>query len=1727
MLADSKPAPPISMVQLSMTGKTSDPDKGYPQAPRHSLSDVVPPSQEYRQGVPAPLRQPERSRTQSTGQIATVTSRSDSIHRSSSGATRSTVPPLTSSAESIIAPSMSTQRTRNSDTLSYRTVSQASTVTRPSQSSRSLINRIANRIGASDSDVAEITACGFLKRSTGPLSLAWWSDAFPGSRKQPMRDPGLGWRPFKAVLCGSKIYFYKVPSAMVPEVRATFIVRSAAWPAPIESDDEAEVPGPEPPLLEDSASISESGMSALSPAEQSTNENIMTVTEPEPFFGPWESATRHPHLNVVKSGGVPLSWTARIESGTPAALAHELVFATQAVADATATDETTFLHILFYSLSAAGVSWIQFLHELYSQLMLAERMQLQHTELGCFARAASFIDVILWKRPLLPQGHESEFFSELENVMHHFHQSPEKYAQTLRQLRSWRDVVSAHSAVVMPPDWLSQSHSTARVARLPELEELHTCWSVRMFLARDASEIASQIQVFHAGCLRAFLAVPPTAYRVSSAVTEGILRSFRFDAVRPHWLSHVLLRQLLVDEAPERQFSTPSQSSRAAILHQWIRVAQNLLTFHDLAGWAAIAGVLCSRAVAILEDAWRALPREERTLVAHEWAPHLASLGWNDGGHNIVSPQLTKESADPRTIPFFGNAGIIPAARKVVHKSSSFNVPVAANEPEFLRARALAQQLVALFPQPNAIAQCTEPLFEYQCLFQRLSQFEYPLHTAIVDYVGSAVAATALLDRRPAHGGQPVVNAAVPLDFPPVLPVCTYSSPAPSVLRFPSVAAAAARASRGDTVQIGPDLLLRSAPHARDVPIADITQQYDMQSGTISPDRFVAEVSHASPLRLVDILVCGTQHLVVRTPHVHRPEQYSIVHVGMDMDAFRDAFLYSYTNLLTAGSLLDALRIRWSRAELASREMSFYGRMNMPNQFPSWAANPSETRFGLEPPSREVLSTILLGVICTLYRWLELRPTDWLPDQLLAESLAAFIEEARHDLTMHAWATPDASEALTRLTCALERLPMQRIMSFGSGVLAETPGEEPPSMRTFDWKTQGAAALVEYLEAIAAPTYAQIRATDLAKATGLFESQAAVPGGWLELDQRSHNWPPLDMYEALERLTAERICVRMPQASVADALAPSLRDMLHIHSVFVAWIEAHITEPRIGLERRVQRLSTLVDAVTLIRQRMRGNAKCSTAEIHAAAPPGFVETAIVAALTASASQTYYAAWDTLATRRHADVFAALLVPVDDPTSVPGAPVPCTPDIGWIFTWFATACSQRPSRDDDLLAYTPRLQLAAMANDALAAAAATPIPLAAARSRLRWMHEMTDRAHRDASMALEDAALEGAHVTRNAPHLFTGINNARSSFALRMKQLQGDLKKRSAVCVESASMLPVVTSNEQELVQADESAQLAPTITADEENLQSFSAPQTSHTDQTNQDLLAAVPTQRVSSIFVCTGALLSVWPYQKHPFVFQLTSPSGSKCALKVPNYTEFCEWLTHIQSLPNVRMEASFDPGTYAAKVAECAGQGHAGQVFGISLGELQAMNGTAVPQTIERLLGEIERRGLEEQGIYRVSGTKNAVDALRETLDTTPPESLSLARVDIHVIASVIKLWLRELPEPVVPYAFYRELLDTEHISEADLRIQAMRRVVKRFPRVNFRVLRRFATHLAHVTKSRKKNLMAPHNIGLVFSSTLLNPAPGSTAIAEGFTNLGRAAHVVKIMVVMHRQIFYERGQ
>ena len=70
---------------------------------------------------------------------------------------------------------------------------------------------------------------GFIKRSTGLFSIAWFSDTVANTE---LKDPGRGWRPFKAVLISDTLMFYKVPTPMIPEDGVLFKFGRHNGPAP-------------------------------------------------------------------------------------------------------------------------------------------------------------------------------------------------------------------------------------------------------------------------------------------------------------------------------------------------------------------------------------------------------------------------------------------------------------------------------------------------------------------------------------------------------------------------------------------------------------------------------------------------------------------------------------------------------------------------------------------------------------------------------------------------------------------------------------------------------------------------------------------------------------------------------------------------------------------------------------------------------------------------------------------------------------------------------------------------------------------------------------------------------------------------------------------------------------------------------------------------------------------------------------------------------------------------------------------------------------------------------------------------------------------------------------------------------------------------------------------------------------------------------------------------------
>ncbi|NXE69464.1 RHG27 protein, partial [Calcarius ornatus] len=100
--------------------------------------------------------------------------------------------------------------------------------------------------------------------------------------------------------------------------------------------------------------------------------------------------------------------------------------------------------------------------------------------------------------------------------------------------------------------------------------------------------------------------------------------------------------------------------------------------------------------------------------------------------------------------------------------------------------------------------------------------------------------------------------------------------------------------------------------------------------------------------------------------------------------------------------------------------------------------------------------------------------------------------------------------------------------------------------------------------------------------------------------------------------------------------------------------------------------------------------------------------------------------------------------------------------------------------------------------------------------------------------------------------------------------------------------------------------------------------------------------------------------------------------------------------------------------------------QVFGCSLLALCERERGTVPRFVLQCIWTVERRGLDIDGLYRVSGNLATIQKLRYKVEHDEQLDLDDGRwEDIHVVTGALKLFLRELPEPLVPFSHFDKFI------------------------------------------------------------------------------------------------------
>uniref|UniRef100_S4R5C8 Rho-GAP domain-containing protein n=1 Tax=Petromyzon marinus TaxID=7757 RepID=S4R5C8_PETMA len=142
----------------------------------------------------------------------------------------------------------------------------------------------------------------------------------------------------------------------------------------------------------------------------------------------------------------------------------------------------------------------------------------------------------------------------------------------------------------------------------------------------------------------------------------------------------------------------------------------------------------------------------------------------------------------------------------------------------------------------------------------------------------------------------------------------------------------------------------------------------------------------------------------------------------------------------------------------------------------------------------------------------------------------------------------------------------------------------------------------------------------------------------------------------------------------------------------------------------------------------------------------------------------------------------------------------------------------------------------------------------------------------------------------------------------------------------------------------------------------------------------------------------------------------------------------------------------------------------------------------------------GLESEGLFRVSGSVRAVERLRQAWEADVPEAWR-GQADVSSVAGLLKLFLRELPDGVVPASLLPSFLQAHRDSAGDeMRLaESLRLLLAQLPGENHALLRYLCSFLVRVAQHQEVNLMSPQNLGTVFGPNFFRVSPGMEGIAE----------------------------
>uniref|UniRef100_A0AAQ5ZYJ1 Rho GTPase-activating protein 29 n=1 Tax=Amphiprion ocellaris TaxID=80972 RepID=A0AAQ5ZYJ1_AMPOC len=220
---------------------------------------------------------------------------------------------------------------------------------------------------------------------------------------------------------------------------------------------------------------------------------------------------------------------------------------------------------------------------------------------------------------------------------------------------------------------------------------------------------------------------------------------------------------------------------------------------------------------------------------------------------------------------------------------------------------------------------------------------------------------------------------------------------------------------------------------------------------------------------------------------------------------------------------------------------------------------------------------------------------------------------------------------------------------------------------------------------------------------------------------------------------------------------------------------------------------------------------------------------------------------------------------------------------------------------------------------------------------------------------------------------------------------------------------------------------------------------------------------------------------------------------------------------------------------------------LFGIDFIQAAKNSPDGIPFIIRKCTSEIENRALNIKGIYRVNGAKSRVEKLCQAFENGK-DLVELSELYPHDISNVLKLYLRQLPEPLILFRYYNDFIGLAKESQSIIveELEALRLsptlvnpaqvsvelnrvlfkikdLLRHLPPAHHKTLQFLIEHLHRVTERSEENKMTASNLGIIFGPTLIKPRQADAEVSlSSLVDYPYQALIVELLIRHYQMIF-----